>query len=387
MSPRPVASAAVEPKPALGARGPEVVLGGTDPFAPDIKPERTSLFGPRSAFLDGPDGPLYIADTGHSRVVVHERCPTEDGRPADLVLGQPDFHSEGANARRADPGLDTMYVPTGICRFGDGIAVADAFNHRVLIWRRRPDGDGQPADLILGQDDPRGQRPNRDLSAPRADTLHWPFAVLVHEDRLYVADAGNRRILVWRSLPERTAQPADFVLGQPDAKSRSDNGGGEATACSLRWPHALTIVEGCLAVADAGNNRVLVWDGLPDETNAAARVVIGQRDFTSTEHNRAVYLPTAASLNMPYALSAADDGLLVADTANSRLLFYPSPLASDMNATRLTGQHHFGLKGDNKNRLPVRDSLCWPYGVQVMHDRAVISDTGNHRVLVWSRET
>ena len=372
------------PPPVLDPNGPTVVLGGADPFHPDIVPSAASLFGPRSAYLSGYDGPLLIADTGHHRVVVHKTLPTQDGTPADLVLGQPDFRTEGRNAGRDDASAATMNVPTGLCRFGEGLVVADAWNNRVLIWRTMPTESAVPADIVLGQADAEGQRPNRDLAEPRPDTMHWPFQVLVHDGRLFVADAGNRRILVWRSLPTETSQPADYALGQVDLHSRSDNAGGPADARTLRWPHDLAIVDGRLAVADAGNNRVLLWDSVPDDRYVPASTVIGQGDFRSTDHNRATYWPTADSVNMPYALAATEQGLLVADTANSRLLGYRAPLTSHMAADRLTGQPHFKTKGDNRNRLPVRDSLCWPYGVHAVKHRVVVSDTGNHRILLWS---
>ena len=382
--------AAVEQTPpaALRPEGPSVVLGGADLFEPNIVPSRESLFGPRSAFLVGPKGPLLIADTGHHRVVVHRTLPTTDRQPADFVLGQPDFQTEGRNAR-GEPTPATMNVPTGLCRFGEGIAVADSWNNRVLIWRTMPTASAQPADIILGQSDSAEQRPNRGLDAPTAETMHWPFQVMSHGGRLYVADAGNRRVLVWRTLPEQSSQPADFALGQVDLTSRSDNAGGDADARTLRWPHDLTVCRGPngveqLAVADAGNNRVLVWPDLPDEACAPALVVVGQGDFSGTDHNRAVYWPTAASVNMPYALAAIDGGLLVADTANSRILGYSLPLTSSMAADRLTGQPHFKTKGDNRNKLPQRDSLCWPYGIHAVGDRVVVADTGNHRIALWA---
>ncbi|MCA9549072.1 MAG: hypothetical protein KC933_03490 [Myxococcales bacterium] len=371
------------PPHVLDPAGPVVVLGGADPFNPDIRPEPTSLFGPRRAFLAGPAGPLFVADTGHHRVVMHRVLPTTDRPAADLVLGQPDFQTEGRNARMDEPTAATMNVPTGICAFGEGIAVADSWNNRVLIWHRMPTESAQPADIILGQVDPGCQRPNRDLPGPRADTMHWPFQVLVHEGRLYVADAGNRRVLVWRTLPTETGQPADFALGQAELTSRDDNGGGPAGASSVRWPHDITVLDGDLAVSDAGNNRVLIWDGMPDDFNAPARAAVGQIDFTGTDHNQGGYWPNARALNMPYAAAASGKGLLVADTASSRLLAFSPPYSTNMAADRLTGQAHFGEKGDNKNRLPVRDSLCWPYGIQVVEDLAVVADTGNHRVVLW----
>ncbi|MEM7679120.1 MAG: hypothetical protein AAF449_24340, partial [Myxococcota bacterium] len=274
--------------------------------------------------------------------------------------------------------------PTGICRFGEGLAVADAWNNRVLVWTTMPTISSTPADIILGQVEEEGQTPNQGRRAPTGSTMHWPFQVLTHEGRLYVADAGNRRILVWRTLPTVSGQPADFVLGQADLSSRADNAGGPADARTLRWPHDLTIVNGNLAVADAGNNRILVWSGMPDEPYAAAELVVGQGDFSSTDHNRATYWPTDASMNMPYALCASRAGLLVADTANSRLLGFNVPLVHGGAAMRLTGQPHFQTKGDNRNGLPTRDSLCWPYGLNACGSWAVVSDTGNHRVLLWS---
>lgn len=369
--------------PVLDPAGPIVVLGGADPFNPDIVPEACSLFGPRSAHLAGRDGPLFIADTGHHRVVVHHRLPTEDGRSADLVLGQPDFHTEGRNAGRDDASAATMNVPTGICTFGDGIAVADSWNNRVLVWRTRPTHSAQPADFVLGQRDFTTQRPNQGRDTPSAHSMHWPFQVRVHDGRLYVADAGNRRLLVWRTLPDETATPADFALGQPDLDSRSDNAGGPADARTLRWPHDLAVLDGSLVVADAGNNRVLMWNGMPDQPHTPAASVVGQTDFSGTNHNQGQYWPTAAAVSMPYALAASRSGLLVADTANSRLLGYRGPYTNGMAADRLTAQDHFRTKGDNKNKLPVRDSLCWPYGLDVVDDLAVVSDTGNHRILLW----
>ncbi|MEM1022938.1 MAG: hypothetical protein AAGD10_14630 [Myxococcota bacterium] len=371
------------PAPALEPRGPAIVLGGADPFSPDIRPTPGALFGPRSAFLAGSDGPLLIADTGHHRVVVHHRLPKEDGREADLVLGQPDFHTEGRNALRDEPTAETMNVPTGICRFGEGLAVADSWNNRVLVWRNMPVHSSQPADFVLGQGDFEHQRPNRD-GEPRADTMHWPFQVMVHGGRLYVCDAGNRRVLVWRDLPGETGQPADFALGQADLESRSDNGGKSADARSVRWPHDMTIHGGRLLVSDAGNNRVLAWNELPNESNVPASLVLGQADFTGTDHNRGIYLPTAESFSMPYALQSGGDRLLVADTANSRLLGFTGPIRSGRAADLLTAQPDFRSKGDNRNKLPVRDSLCWPYGLHCVEDLAIVSDTGNHRVLLWS---
>jgi hypothetical protein len=367
--------------PLLRAEGPAVVLGGSDPLTGPVEPSATALFGPRGAHLFGVDGPLWVSDTGHHRLLGWRTCPTSDDVPADWVIGQPNFTREGRNAL-GPAGPDTLNVPCGVAAWGEGMAVADSWNNRVLVWRKMPTSSGVPADFVLGQADFTGQSPNRGNADAAADTMHWPFQVLVHEGRLYVADAGNRRVLVWRTLPDRTGQPADFVLGQPDLDSRSDNGGEDAGAGSMRWPHDLAVLDGDLVVTDAGNNRVLLWDGLPDTTNAPAARVLGQPDFTSVDHNQSKYWPDAACLNMPYAVAAGAGWLIAGDTANSRLVGWRD-IADGAPAVALSGQDHFGAKGDNRWGEPVRDSLCWPYGLQILGRLAVVSDTGNHRILLW----
>jgi hypothetical protein len=49
----------------------------------------------------------------------------------------------------------------------------------------------------------------------------------------------------------------------------------------------------------------------------------------------------------------------------------------------LVGQPDFLAKGDNRWGRPVRDSLCWPYGVSACGDTLVVADSGNSRVLLW----
>lgn len=369
-------------EPLLDPAGPEIVLGGTDPFMGAGDPARDKLFGPRGAHLFA-DGALWVADTGHHRLMGWAQRPTADGQPADFVLGQPDFVSEGRNAL-GDASALTMNVPTGVAPFGErGLVVGDAWNNRVLIWRERPTASGVPADIVLGQADFTGQMPNRGGEAANATTMHWPFAVMTVGERLYVADTGNRRVLVWTSLPTESGQPADAVIGQADMSQRSDNAGGLVHASSMRWPHDLAILDGDLLVTDAGNNRVLVFDGVPT-VDGPAKAAVGQKDFTGVDHNQGRYWPDASALNMPYAIAAAPGRLLVADTASSRLLGFRAPLTTGMDAVELTGQHHFGRKGDNRWGLPVRDSLCWPYGLELSARTAVVSDTGNHRVALWS---
>lgn len=368
----------------------EIILGKIfkpNELAIPLAPSNIEMFAPRAACLISENGPLYVSDTGHHRILGWLNLPTTDSQPADLVIGQPDFNCEGQNAK-GKTGTNTLNVPTGICACGEGLAVADAWNHRVLIWKTLPQQSNVPADLVLGQADFSSNQPNRGSSKSTANTLNWCYGIFYHQGKLFVADTGNRRLLIWHQLPQENGQPADIVLGQTDMQFRDENGGGNATASSMRWCHDITIWDNNLVVTDAGNNRVMIWQGIPTENNAPCTVVLGQESFDLVEINRGAYFPQANSLSMPYGVAATSGWLLVTDTANSRLLAWKKPqsiiLLQGADADLVIGQNDFHCKGENRDYgLPTRDSLNWSYGINVHNNTAVIADSGNNRVLLW----
>jgi len=377
-------------KPVLDPDGPRACIGatrGADNLAVPVKPDAATLFGPRAACLLRPGGPLWISDTGHHRLLGWDRPPTGDDTPADWVIGQPDFEHEGRNAKGA-PNAATLNVPTGICAVGPGLAVADAWNHRVLIWRSLPAAHNVRADLVLGQPNFVCVGANRGAATASARSLFWPYGVHWDGLRLWVADSGNRRVLMWHGIPQEPGQAADLVLGQTSFDCRDENGGGEPDAGSMRWPHALCDWNGRLCVTDAGNNRIQVWEHCPRTNNAPCDWVLGQNDFQHVDHNQSLYWPSAASLHMPYGVASAGPWCIAADTANSRLIAWHIDEARGGAAARaLTGQAEFNAKGDNGWRSPTRHSLSWPYGINTQGTVAVVADSGNNRVMLWPLAT
>ena len=75
---------------------------------------------------------------------------------------------------------------------------------------------------------------------------------------LYVADAGNHRVLGWSGLPEKD-RDADLVLGQADFTSAREWPYTAQGPAALRFPYSLALQGETLAVADTANNRVLLW--------------------------------------------------------------------------------------------------------------------------------
>lgn len=368
------------------AAGPTVCLGvsnALDGLAVPVTPDATSLFGPRGACLIAEEGPLWVSDTGHHRILGWAKTPQSDNTPADWVIGQPDFLHEGRNAK-GSPGPATLNVPTGITACGEGLAVADAWNHRVLIWHKLPENHNVPADVVLGQANFSDMQANRGADAPTVDSLFWCYGVHWDGARLWVADSGNRRVMMWSGLPKTNGLPADLVLGQRDFTCRNENAGAEPSDFSMRWPHDVTFWRGRLCVADAGNNRIMVWDQSPTHNGAACDHILGQNDAFLVDNNQSLYWPTQASLNMPYGMASSGDWLLVTDTANSRLIgWHSEDCATGAAARGLSAQPDFHAKGDNRWQMPVRDSLCWPYGIRACGDTIVVADSGNNRVALW----
>ena len=366
--------------PLLDPAGARVILGSEDDaLAQPITPLAHRLFGPRGVCLHE-DGSFWVSDTGHHRLLGWKSVPVRDDTPADILVGQPHFGREGRNAKGPATAA-TLNVPTGVVAFRGGLAVADPWNHRVLIWRQTPTGPDHMADIILGQAEGHSVLANHGSDTPRADTMHWPYGVTVVGKKLIVCDSGNRRVLIFDD-PQRTGQAADLVLGQDGFECRDENAGGPVSARSMRWPHMAVAWRDGLALADSGNNRIMIWDRPPTRNGQAADAMLGQSDLTSCDPNMVDYYPSAQALNMPYAVATLGERLVVADTANSRLLGFSGSTTGE-SADRLIGQPDFAAKGDNRWGIAQRDTMCWPYGLSSRGSVLAVADSGNNRVLIW----
>ncbi|MEK8027586.1 hypothetical protein [Pseudaquabacterium rugosum] len=354
----------------------QVMLGsaGDGSFRPAVRPGACRLQYPRGVACTT-DGALWVADSGHHRLLGWARVPQADHAPADWVIGQPDLDAEARN-RGGAVRPSSLNAPHGLCACDDGLAVADAWNHRVLLWRRAPTRSDVPPDVILGQADGAAGLPQGGRAQPDAAGMNLPAGVHWDGARLWVADSGNGRLLVWDGLPHRDGQPADRVLvigGRPVALAH--------------WRHHLV-------VADADGHRLLLWGGEPLRDDEAPRGCFGQ-DLAAApplRPNRGEVASAADRLWSPQALMClpgvdsgllrgVNDALLVADSGNSRLLRIDAPWHDEASA--LVGQTHWRERGDNRWQFASRDSLNQPQGLAWTGDAVVVADSGNHRVLVW----
>ncbi len=251
---------------------------------------------------------LAVADTNNNRVLIFNRIPTENGAAAELVVGQSDFKSSAAGVGRGG-----LRAPNGVFLDGQRLFVADTGNHRVLIFNSLPASNGAQADVVLGQADFNA----RADQAASATSLRDPTSAFTDGLRLIVADLGHNRVLIWNRVPTSNNAAADVVIGQPDFNSEAAGTG----PASLDFPRHAFLAGGRLFLADAGNNRILIYEQLPTSNGVAADVVLGQADFrTATAPGTAPDRLTAGDLSTPLALASSGSGILVADTGHRRVL-------------------------------------------------------------------
>jgi hypothetical protein len=335
----------------------------------------TSLSLPASIARLGPR--FAVADSDNNRVLVWDAPPASRQDAPQIVLGQPDFTSfaqfGGAASARS------LCVPWRVHSDGARLFVGEQCASRVGIWTTLPTVTHQPLDLALGQPDLVTSTQNtggRSASSLSIRPQPWSDG-----QRLFVADALNHRVLVWNAMPATTGRAADLVLGQPDMTSSGPNNGGLG-AGSLAFPNFAYASRGKLFVADTNNNRVLVWNAIPTANRAAADLVLGQPDMTSS----APAAPSARTLSSPRAVHVDADGrLYVVDAGNNRVLYWNAiPTQSQAPADGVIGQPALDAGLANNGGLGAR-TLQDPNDVLAAGDRVYVADMGNNRILVLPR--
>jgi hypothetical protein len=312
----------------------DVVLGQPDFVKTDFTLTRTGLRTPTAVASDGRY--VAVADTDNNRVLIWNNIPSSNATPADVVVGQSDFTHRtipGGNT----PNSKSMRGPQGVWIQNGKLFVADTQNHRVLIWNSIPTSNGAAADVVLGQKD-FNTFVEPDLTRATADTsatnLINPVSVTSDGLRLYVADLGHNRVLIWNSIPTRNQAAADVALGQPDMSGAFANNSPKLCASNgTDSAGAATYPKSCLAtmdfpryalsdgqrvfIADGGNDRVLIYNHIPTNSGEAADVVIGQLGGGINQAS-----DSTDSMRTPMSLAWDGNNLYVSDSFNRRVMVY-----------------------------------------------------------------
>jgi hypothetical protein len=253
---------------------------------PGNTPNSKSMRGPQGVWIQ--NGRLYVADTQNNRVLIYNHIPTSNGVAADVVLGQPDFNTfvePDLTQQKNNVSATQLLNPVSVSSDGNRLYVTDLGYNRVLIWNSIPTANAQAADIAVGQPDLVSSVPNYGYKTDPNDTtnkqtpvlcptsngtdtnsnptypsscnatLNFPRFALAAGNRLFIADGGNDRVLVFNTIPTQSGATADLVIGQIGG---SVNQASDA-ADSLRTPMSLAWDGTNLFVSDAYNRRITVY--------------------------------------------------------------------------------------------------------------------------------
>ncbi|WP_394766202.1 hypothetical protein [uncultured Paludibaculum sp.] len=397
------------------------------------------------------DGYLFVADAGNNRILRYRQPFTQwDTNPdanivADLVIGQPDQLSNGANSLGASatvPSATSIRTNMGAQQIQSaGLAFdpsgnlwfTDAGNHRVLQYLRdevmadSPGSDPIAAHLVLGQVDfsTATANPGRAYSTDIRNKSAIRFGSSIAFDSkgtLYFAD-DLARVLVWSGPVESSGRPADRIVGvlslaagatTPPLVNDVTFGATVAgtTTANITYtggPRGLFCVNDSLFVVDTINSRLVrfaPYSSWPTEDastgNYSPRMVAvyGQPNFNSGEPNAgSTFEPSPTTYGHPVSATFAGGELYVADNGNNRVVVQQliEQDYSLLAASRVLGQTEFALrvanmlKGSEFSTTYLTKSEGSIYlAPSVAIDRSstpprlYIADPGNNRVLCFA---
>jgi sugar lactone lactonase YvrE len=228
-----------------------------------------------SGLTVSPGGELLVADSGTNTI----RAIAADGATRSLA------GSEALRGSADGPvGSATFNSPVGISAVGGDVVLTDTYNDRIRLIR-----NGQVTTLA------GSERGFADGVEAKFDT---PLGIVFHENRLLVADAGNRRIRVVE-LDGRVWT----LAGNGDEEVRD----GPGASAAFENPTAVTV---------SSTGRILVSDG--DAIREISGLIDPQVTTVAGSWRGFVDGPLAeARLNRPSGLAFDQNGdLLVADSDN-----------------------------------------------------------------------
>jgi uncharacterized protein (TIGR03437 family) len=299
------------------------------------------LFEPEGLAVDA-NGNLWVADFGNARVL---RFPTPFTQPqntmaqANLVIGQSSFYE-----KVTDASSQNMASPYGLAFTVLGhLLVSDYSLNRILFFVKPTGADftsGQLAANVIGQPDygpPSEPAGTRQLLNPQLITVD-------QDDKLYVADTGNNRVVIYFQAPALGVDPEpSLVLG------------------SLNHPYGVfaDTNTGQVWVANTGSNQILRYPKFSalSTTTPAPDVTISSNEPVSVAldpYDNPVVAEGSANRVAFFYQQIGSGG----NAANYEPLFAPGMLASIFAAQG----SYFGLQTAQASTVPLPTTLG---GVQV----------------------
>jgi len=276
---------------------------------------------PRGLAVDGANQRLFVVDNAHNRVLVFNTSSITNGMNASYVLGQPNFTTVGAATTQAK-----MNYPRCVAydAANNRLFVAEYLNNRVTVWNVAPGSiaNGENASYVLGQ-----SSFTTNGTATTQSGMDEPDGVAYDatNNRLFVADTQNNRVLVFNVAPGTVAngENASYELGQPSGVNAFTTSASAATQSGMTSPYGLTfdVNNNRLFVGEAGNRRVTVFNVAPTviANGMNAAYVVGQTNFTGT-----IQTTTQSGFRVVWDVlyDPSTTHLFVSDENNNRVMIF-----------------------------------------------------------------
>ena len=340
------------------------------------RPEPAAENGPLrfpSKVLASMDGHLFVADTGHHRLLEIALDPERRRGRIRRVFGRGEPGMEDGPARHA-----SFHSPHGIARWGSRLYVADTGNHAI----RKIDLIGGEVKTLAGT----GRKALKlGLSGdPAATALRSPWDICCHRhSQVFVAMAGSHQIYCL------TTGEALLPGDQPPPPEMSVFAGNGAEAlvddlrirASFNQPSGLAASRTQLFIADAEASAVRVVPLAAEQGGGESRVetLIGTGLFDFGDHDGT---GLEVLLQHPTGIAHFDGWLYIADTFNHKI----KRLDPNTRETRsLFGNGNSGrVDGSfDEAELSEPEGLSFEPGRR----RIYIADTSNHAIRVADLDT
>lgn len=360
---------------------------------------------PTDLAYDATNNQLYVSDSGNNRVMLFSTSSIGNGENASDLLGQytsltstatVTYTKNGANNGPTALGFFNPYN-IALDPVNNRLFVTDLVNNRVLVYTLNTDNSfptgsgGHTATYVIGQ-------PNltSNTIATTQSGLNGVRGVALDpvNNRLFVGDGGNNRVLVFNTATITNGMNASNELGQPSGGSAFTTKATATTQAGLSAPAylALDVINQRLFVSDSGNSRIIVFNVAPGTiTNGEnASYELGQADFTHGTGNEGS-TTNQAGLNGPGAPSydAVNQRLFVPEPANNRVMVFnvaPGTIANGENASYELGQpggaNAFTTNSGATTQSGLSSPRCASYDAN--YSRLFVADGSGNRVMVFN---
>jgi len=340
------------------------------PFRPKLTalaPSGQPLAFPGKVAVDAATKRLFIADSNHDRILVTDL----DGKVQQVI-------GSGERGLKDGPLAEAQFFgPQGMAIDGQKLYVADTENHAL----RLVDLDAKTVTTLAGDGERSYDRSGGQRGA--AQGLASPWALELHDGKLYIAMAGTHQLWVY--------DPATQISERFSGSGREDIVDASAERAALAQPSGLAIHDGWLYFADSevsAIRRSTLGHALIVR-EVGARKIKAIREITGAGLKEAKDIADRAEahdgVGDPVLLMGAGEAPVndAATMLGEAGAIVETVAPGEVQTLIGTGLFHFGHRDG-----PFRQArLQHPLGVAVLGEKLLVADTYNSAIRIIDLHT